>query len=279
MARLIRHVHNNKLIHLISLLFLLLLTSQTAAQTVTPLRAVLSSDNPEAVFTVSNPTDRLLEVKLDWLDLTAREDGTYEPASAEHRASSSAAPYLIVTPAGFQLSPGMSRIVRVVRRDDAKSGTQPERRSHLLIETQPAGKNLKTVSAKLPINMALGMSVPVILRDGAADIRAEIDQVKLVRMTDGGLALSVTINANGAHSLYGAIRAETAGRQKQTIARRENIAVYPETGTRRILMELGRASLPEGQLEIIYEGRGAYAGDVLARRIFIVGPPSGDGQT
>lgn len=52
---------------------------------VAPLRQVITAKEPVVRYRVSNPSARILEARVDWIDLTATPEG-YAPADAAARA-------------------------------------------------------------------------------------------------------------------------------------------------------------------------------------------------
>ncbi len=266
--------YNNRLIHLIFLLFFTT-ALPASAQTVTPLRAVLTPETNQATFSLSNPTGQTKSIRLGWLHLTADENGAYHHSSTPDQLTASAAPFLSLSPAAFQLAPGETRKINVRLRKNAVLTTRTEWRSHLLIESETRWDRLRPVSARLGIDMSIAISVPVVLRASSAlQNGVRIKDTRLRRLADGGLSLDIMMNREGDHSIYGAIKAEAIAAPKmpaQIVALRENISLYPETSQRFVSIDLGVATLPEGQFDITFEGRGEYAGKIFARRIFNVG--------
>ncbi len=234
-----------------------------------PLRHVISAKEPSAVFTVSNPSSRILDGRISWIDLAAAEDG-YEPASADLRSNLSAAPFLVVSPADFRLEPG-ARIEVTVRLKEGATPPRGERRSHLLIETAAARTSIRKASQNgLQIDIGLGVSAPVILR-GAGKASAVIGDTKLLRDEAGLLVLSTAIEQQGGHSAYGrlVVRHKPSGKGKVLdLGVRENVAAYTDGPPRRFETPLGKIHLPEGELEVRYEGRAEYEGRVFDSRLF-----------
>ncbi len=256
----------------------LLLTVQAAAHAdmgLSPLRQVLSRNDPVAEFTVSNPSDRIMDAKVTWTDLAATETG-YDPADPELRAKLSAAPWLVVSPASFRLKPGARQTVRV----EIKSGVKlpkGERRSHLLIETEASRSALRKASTGLQVDVSLGMSAPVILRNGGkAD--AKITDVRLLRDDDGSLMLETSIEPKGEWSSYGRLVATYTpkGGEKELLGLRDNVAGYKDATLRKVTIPLGYVSLGAGELVVRYEGAAEFAGVIFDERAFDIAPPEND---
>lgn len=253
---------------------------RAAAQTeiaLSPLRQVLTPAAPTATYRVSNPSSRIIEARLRWLDLVATQTG-YRQATREERAHLSAAPYLAVWPAFFRLEPGASETVTVALKQGARP-PEGERRSHLLFETAAVRTPLRRAGGAPELDIGLGVSTPVILRNGDGAPDAEIGQTRLLRTADGLLELETHVAADGPFSAYGRIDLVFTPRRKgrlgsaRLLKRAENIAAYPDAARRRIAMPLGVERLPAGVLEIRYLGAAEYEGREFARRAFEIAPP------
>ncbi|MEO1251640.1 MAG: hypothetical protein AAFW81_04750 [Pseudomonadota bacterium] len=244
--------------------------------TIAPLRQVLDSENTEARFVVSNPSERIVSGEVSWIDLTATETG-YADATPSARQRMSAAPWLALSPAQFELSPGERIEVSVRLREGAKP-PPGERRSHLLVVSAPARTLLRKAGhIGLQVDIGAGVSTPVLLRgDGAADVT--IGETQLLRDTDGLLLLSTTIVSSGEHSAFGSLTVEfnaDGAQAPQRLAARDNVAAYIDATERRFELPLGFFSLGAGELTIRYEGADEYNGRLFDERSFRIKPPDG----
>ncbi|HXI86560.1 MAG TPA: hypothetical protein VNH64_03825 [Parvularculaceae bacterium] len=238
-----------------------------------PLRQVITPQAPVATYRVSNPSARIVEGRLSWIDLAATETG-YEPANAETRAKTSAAPYLEVEPADFRLNPGESATITVtLRRPPPGPG---EWRSHLLIATEAARSPLRRTSGSLQVDIGLGVSTPVILRAGKGEAAAKIGETRLIRGADGLIELETHLEPQGDFSAFGGIEVyfTPEGGARSLMRKVENVAAYVDAPSRRVVAPLGVKSLPGGDLEVRYVGRAEFEGRLFAKRNFAVSPPS-----
>ncbi|GJL95481.1 MAG: hypothetical protein DHS20C05_18860 [Hyphococcus sp.] len=240
-----------------------------------PLRQVLTAENREVRFIISNPSKRILDGQVSWIDMSATETG-YAPATPEQRTRLSAAPYLTVSPAQFRLNPGERREIVVRLRDEA-TPPEGERRSHLLIETGAARTLIRKASDKgLQVDIEAGISAPVIIRgDGKAD--ASIENTKLLRDSEGMLLVSTMITPSASYSTYGKLTASFSPAdpegKRSVLGIRENVTGYTDTEHRLIEIPLGFFSLGAGELTLRYEGAGEFAGRVFDERKFDIAPP------
>lgn len=240
---------------------------------VAPLRQVITAKEPVARYRISNPSARILDARVDWIDLLATPEG-YAPAGAAERARLSAAPYLIVSPARLRLEPGGHAEV-VVRLKKGVSIPTGERRSHLLIETTPARTPLRRASTGLEVDVGLGVSTPVILRGGYSAPALSFEHSRLVRDAGGLLGFESTLRGAGKYSAYGRIEAQLEFDGRSTIlAAAANVAVYPDSGARKLTLPLALEALPAGRLTVTYFSVGSGHEKPLATKTFEIAPPA-----
>lgn len=240
-----------------------------------PLRQVITPAAPIATYQVSNPSSRMIEARVSWLDLRATETG-YERATPDERARSSAAPYLALWPATFRLEPGGRATITVrLRRGAHIPGG--ERRSHLLIETAAARTPLRQAGGSLELDIDLGVSTPILLRNGPARAAAHIGDTRLLRAEDGRLELETHLHPDTPATAYGRLiaRMSGAGQAATQVGRLDNVAVYPEASRRRFVLPLNATALPSGTLELSFEGGAEFEGTLFASRSFEIAPAPG----
>lgn len=196
------------------------------------------------------------------------------PQRTPPRARHSAAPYLIVSPARLRLEPGGHADV-IVRLKKGVSIPAGERRSHLLIQTAPARTPLRRASTGLEVDVGLGVSTPVILRGGYAAPALSFEQSQLVRDARGHLGFETTLRSEGKYSAYGRIEAQLETEGRTTIlASAANVAVYPDSGARKLTLPFAVEALPTGRLTVTYFTAGAGRDQPLASKTFEVAPPA-----
>lgn len=257
-----------------------LLCAATAAHAeiaLSPLRQVVSASSPVVTYRVSNPSARIVEGRIRWIDLAATETG-YEEASAEQRARLSAAPFLTVSPAYFRLEPGASQAVTVALKDGA-APPPGEHRSHLAVETGAVRTPLRKAGGAPELDIGLAISTPVILRGRSGEAAAAIGDTRLLRARDGRLEIETHVVSTGEFSAYGRvdIMFSPAGKNRPSKARLlkrvENVAAYTDAPRRRVVAPLGVEQLPAGVLEIRYVGRAEFEGREFATRAFEIAAP------
>jgi hypothetical protein len=242
---------------------------------VSPIRQVITEDAPAARYEVSNPSNRIIDLKVSWIDLELEGEG-YKPASADFRTAHSAAPFLEVSPARLSLKPG-ARAEITVRLRDKRRLPRTERRSHLLFETGANRTPLRKAGGGLQADVGLGVSTPVLIRPGLAKAEARFADTRLLRDQDGLLEISTSIERKGPASAYGRLEARLREEGENTprlVAVRENIAVFADTPSRLFTLPLGEDLLPGGSvLTLEYIGSAEYQGTLFATKSFEIAPP------
>ncbi|MCB2098242.1 MAG: hypothetical protein AB7F91_07720 [Parvularculaceae bacterium] len=239
---------------------------------VSPLRQVITRQAPAAVYEITNVSDRIIDGRVGWTDLSAIETG-YMPASPETRETLSAAPYLVVSPARFRLEPG-KRATISVRLKKGAVAPAGERRSHLLIETTPVRTPLRRAGGGLEVDVGLGVTTPVILRSGLAPPVVSFKDTKLVRDSEGLLELQTTLARSGKYSAFGRLVATMKTDEgTRTLAEIDNVALHVDAAGRRLALTLGENVLPAGMLMLRYVGGEEYEGRIFAEKAFEIAPP------
>jgi P pilus assembly chaperone PapD len=211
----------------------------------------------------------------------AQADPTMQPIVAR---LASARPYIVAVPRRVVLAPGQTQTIRV-RADLPASAAGAEYRAHLTVTTVPpreAGVTAEQAASdrgdqlSFRINSVFGLAIPVIVRQGARDVRGELENVRLASADispDGVRApvrtpvLQLDIKRLGANSLFGNINVR-AGRTVLGTAR--GVGVYLEIGSRALQIPLNRTPRAGEQLEVTYGDDDAAGARTIARTTFTV---------
>lgn len=186
-------------------------------------------------------------------DIVAVSGAQQDPKVAEVASRlQSALPYVLVTPQRVTVPAGRSQVVRV--RYTGPVDEVAERRTHLTISALPspnAGPTAEQLLGQdqftMRLNVAVGVSIPVVARNGRADLRAELAEAKMqsvdVPAEPGAPAqkvatLALELRRLGAHSLYGNLEVRGAG--GAVLGGLTGIGVYPEIAARLIKVPLSR---------------------------------------
>jgi len=169
----------------------------------------------------------------------------------------SARPLLTVAPQQMAAAPQGVRVIRV--RAAPASLPPGEYRSHLAITSLPisddggAPDQADRGQVRTAINFALTITIPVIVRIGPRDARAELARPRLTTVdlssatgAAGSVkapALEVDLVRRGSSSIYGSVevRSANAGKKDPPMGQLKGTAVYPEIESRPVTVNLERA--------------------------------------
>ncbi|HWH22205.1 MAG TPA: hypothetical protein VNT25_02780 [Allosphingosinicella sp.] len=192
----------------------------------------------------------------------------------------SAQSMVLATPRRATLAPGKGQTVRL-RVVPAAGAEAAEYRSHLTVTTVPP-RNVgltaedaaaqKTDQLSFQVTSVFGLSIPVIIRSGAAQASAEIRKPRLsyVDLSPDGVApprrtpvLALELGRTGPNSLFGNVEIRSKG--KEPIGMIRGVGVYTEIDQRTVQIPLQRAPAPGEQLEIVFVDDDLTPGRVITR--------------
>jgi hypothetical protein len=259
---------------------------------IAPKRVVFDAASRSATIYVFNQGAEPATYLLDLVDEVMTPDGRIEPVEeAKLNAADaglvgklqSAKPLATFTPHRVTLAGGESQAVRIriSRPADLAVG---EYRTHLVVTAAPpkdagltadqvaAGDAAKGVSVRV-IGL-FSLSIPVIVRQGAADARAGIDATELSLPSGSKTSaeppsLSLDIVRKGASSLYGdlEVRVLKGDKPAEVLGQIKGLGVYPEVDRRRVRVALSRAPQPGERLAVTYKDDDAQPGATLATAV------------
>lgn len=210
----------------------------------------------------------------------AKQPELADPVSRLNSAKS----MLLATPRRVTLQPGKGQTIRVRVNPGAEGQAPGEYRSHLTVTTipprdigltaeqaaQPGAGELKFI-----VHSVFGISVPVIVRLGDADIRAAIENASLsyADISPDGVApavrtavLSFDLARQGANSLFGNLEV-TGAKGKEPIGLARGVGVYTEIDRRAVRIPLNRAPEPGERLQVTFTDDDTSPGKVLAQSV------------
>jgi P pilus assembly chaperone PapD len=263
-----------------------------------PKRVVFDPQTRSAVVYVFNRGTAASTYNIELSDKVMTPDGQIRDADAVAKLPEGSTPaaqlksaksMIVFTPRHVTLEGGASQVIRlrVLRPADLAAG---EYRSHLTVTQVPpndagltaeqaAGTDEKQLSVHLTAQFSI--SIPLIVRQGPADIRAAIDHVsyavRAAPRSEPGSASSVGVISmdlarQGASSLFGDVEVYTLvkGKQGDIIGALRGVGVYPEVDHRAVDLTLARKVASGEQLMVIYRSQDAKPGDFLAKTDYSV---------
>jgi hypothetical protein len=198
---------------------------------------------------------------------------------------------LVATPRRATLAPGKGQTIRLraaAPTAGAGNPTSGEYRTHLTVTTIPPrdiGLTAEQAAAISPqelrfqINSVFGLSIPVILRVGAPDVRGAIDNIKYTtqNLSPDGVAppkptpvVTFDLVRLGPNSLFGnlEVRGSKEKPSEDPLAAARGIGVYPEIDRRQVQLPLTRALQPGEQLEISFKDDDTAPGRLVAKATY-----------
>lgn len=207
------------------------------------------------------------------------QNPSYKPVADQLK---SALAMMLTTPRRARLQPGKGQTIRI-RAGSATEVPPGEYRTHLTVTAvPPADVGITAEEAataqdgelRFRVNSVLGVSIPLILRVGPADVRAGIENARFsyeqVPAENGTPrrtpVLSLELARLGASSLFGNV--EIRGAKERTgnpLGFVRGVGVYPEIARRSLQVQLSRAPAPGEELEVVFRDDDVAPGKQLAR--------------
>lgn len=262
---------------LISLLAVPAMAQVGADLNISPRRVTFSESERAATVYVFNQGDTAATYTVELVDRVMQPDGQIvaqaDAPDAPHSAS--AQPFIQYTPRRVVLEPKQSQVIRVRVRPPA-ADAPGEYRTHLTVTALPpedTGFTAAQAAAADPNGVALqvtalfSVSIPLIVREGAVDARAAIENVSRLPVTEGAAngALQLDLVRLGANSVYGDVEIHAGhGSTDHVVGLVRGVAVYPEIERRTLIAPLAEAVAAGEALRIVYRDDDAHAGVELA---------------
>jgi len=189
---------------------------------------------------------------------------------------------VLATPRRATLAPGKGQTIRI-RVTPPATADGSEYRSHLTVTTVPprdVGLTAEEASAErskqlsFRINSVFGLSIPVIVRSGPANVQGEIRGARLnyANLSPDGVApprrtpiVTFDLVRSGTNSLFGNVEVRSKSGGKDPIGLMRGVGVYTEIGHRSVQVALQRTPAAGEQLEITFVDDDVTPGRVIAR--------------
>lgn len=250
--------------------------------TISPWRIAFGARDRSGAIELLNTSDKTHTYRIGWTLLKATKDGKYEQVFYKRETDTdphSVPNMIIVTPKQVTIEPHHEQVVRLsVRRPaDLAPG---EYRAHMtfirMADNDPSpvqDPHAKTIS--MQINVNLGFSVPIIVRQGEdKDLKVQLQHPKLELMGSEQVLKVDLTRISGVFSTYGEIHVfwkPSSGSEKE-IGMLNNVALYPEVKTRNIIVPLPtKDNINNGSIRVIYSGKYESEGTTWDEKTFPVG--------
>lgn len=239
-----------------------------------PTRVVFEGGRRSAQVEVINAGSETVTYRVAFENKRMTEAGQFENIPVG-TAGPYAESYVRFSPRQMTLAPGASQIVRLYLR---KPSALPigEYRSHLAIRAVPLAKPIRASTSAtedktlhIQLTPVFGVTLPVIVRQGALDARVDIASLSLRNSTDRNPGwLRVQLRRTGNRSVYGdiAVRFTSPNGTESVIGRAGGVAVYTPNATRTLFVPLTKRpqDLHGGRLRVTYRAQPEEGGATLA---------------
>jgi P pilus assembly chaperone PapD len=252
----------------------LLPTPASAELMIAPTRVVLAGAERSTELILVNKGAEQTAYRIDVENRRMRRDGALETATDTRPGELFAADMIRFSPRRVILEPGARQSLRVSVTPPA--GLAPgEYRSHLRLMSAPT--NAGTASAapaedandgalSIQLIAVRSITIPVIVRIGALDATATVDNAALTRQGDNMLVVKLT--RGGTRSTYGDLRLTIAGEANPVYSVR-GVAIYTPNTDRDVMLPLPagiKAKLAGRDVRIDYVSSDPKAPGLIATR-------------
>jgi len=248
---------------------------------ISPRRVTFDEGERSASVYVFNQGDVAATYTVELVDRAMAPDGQIRAVSEAPDAphSPSAADFIQYTPRRITLQPKESQVVRLRVRPPTDE-TVPEYRTHLTVTALPpedAGFTAAQAAQSNPGEVALqvvalfSVSIPLIVRDGAVDARASVENLNLIAPAEGAPngAIGLDLVRLGANSVYGDVEIRAgSGATERVVGLVRGIAVYPEIARRTVAAPLASPVAAGETVRVLYRDDDAKPGSELATATF-----------
>lgn len=266
----------------IGLLVWLLISSaaQAAGQLmVAPTRVVFDSRDRTAEVNVMNTGDETASYRISFVRKRMTITGDFETVVDALPGEQFSDEMVRFSPRQIELPPGKSQTIRLLLRKPGKIA-DGEYRSHLLFQNVPRIKQQSIDSLAQPdgqdisitLTPIIGITIPVIVRQGTANVTTTLRQIELIRPSDKepGFKLAFDIERDGNQSVYGdlAVFFKPKNGSLKVIGRANGVAVYTPNLVRRVRLVLAipdGVELENGAISVEYRARPEDGDKVFAK--------------
>lgn len=239
-------------------LFLTALPQKARADlTIAPLRVTFQDRDRTAEIVLINTSNTKNTYRIGWMHNRQQENGRYETIDTPLNPDFNPEDLIIFSPRQVTIPPGGRQKVRMSLRRPPNM-PDGEYRAHLRFQkladrdTQNGTNDANGIAMSLFVN--LGFSIPVMIRQGAYDGDARIENVRLLPAsptTGGTPQLSMTLQRAGKNSTIGRVIVYWVSPEGEEtlIGRANNVVIYPERERRALDIPLKVLQIQGGALE------------------------------
>ncbi len=238
----------------------------------TPTRVVLEGRARSGMISVANNGTAVGSYRAEIINRRMLESGGFESVETPQEGDKFADEFLRISPRRFTLEPGKHQNVRILARKPADL-EEGEYRSHLrfiLIPTEePREEKAPEDALSISIRANFGMSIPVIVRNGAISATASVKEMHY-SLQEGKPHLKFEVIRDGKASLYGDIKVvyQPPSGDEVVLKAMGGIAVYTPNPKRIFDLPLDvpeGVSINKGSLKVTYHEKEDAGGALIAQ--------------
>ena len=209
---------------------------------VAPTRVVFQGGTRSEEIALVNRGSKRATYRISFINKRMAEDGTFSDITEAKDGDAFADPLVRLSQREITLDPGQPQTIRVLLRKP-EGLADGEYRSHLLFRAVPDAQaptlDSKQNGISIQLTPVFGVSIPVIVRQGALEASASISEVRRIAPKAGAAAaIELKLAREGNRSIYGDVRLVHARQPEQSIAEVRGIAVYVPNRARSVKVEL-----------------------------------------
>jgi P pilus assembly chaperone PapD len=254
-------------------ILIIAMQSAFAALLVAPLRVAFENRERTEEVILINQSDKRHNYRLEWVERSANEDGTYTELE-QTDAFSKASNLIRFSPRQVSLAPGERQVIKLLLRKPADL-PEGEYRSHLRFVAIPPDLSVDSDSATsgiaMKMHMFLSYSIPVIVRNGVGEAMVNIGEAKL-RTVDGKIEMDAELFKDSAWSVSGNVVAvQLVDGEEKVVARLNNVNLFHEVNKRTVrLIVLDQKTPISGQVTLRFEGIYEFLGKTIAEKTLVI---------
>lgn len=255
-------------------IFLLASIPTLANVMVAPKRIVFEGRQRSATVVLLNTSNETRTYHLTWKMMEMGDDG--QGRNIETPDGPYTVPKMVVfSPRKVVIEPNGRQSIRLSLRRPSDLPVA-EYRGHLVFSSSPGeeekyslGRPTKGIA--LGLKVAVGMSIPVIVRQGdLVPAEVDIEDISFVANKKTGkpqVEFNI-VRKSGAASTYGSVRIFLMkGGKEEQIGYLPNAAFYPEQKHRPFMIPVTERAPPGSKIRITYEGKEEFSGRVFTDQV------------
>ena len=250
---------------------------------VAPKRVIFENNQRSAQLDLINNGTETLTFRISLVNRRMTETGGFMSIDTAEADEQFADKLLRYSPRQVVLAPGEGQMVRIILRKPADLAIG-EYRSHLLFKkvaavagvTDIETVNTPTTDLSVQLTMLVGISIPVIVRQGDTAATVDLTDLKLIKATEGRPAmLGFVLQRGGNQSIYGDLNVRFTPKSgaPYDISKASGVAVYTPNPLRRVklvLKEKNGQALSQGTLTLSFKERPEDGGKLLSEQTLVL---------